>query len=157
LFWTAALCGGLGVAAYGVSRFGLRQPPGLPRTLAAVVLGWAWLTAGSEALGALGWLGRGPLLGGVALALAGGWACRGRAGGAAGGPTGPEPGGGPGPAWSWEEVATGGLVVWASAVFGATSLLRPVKVVSDGPIYHLYFAVRWWKAGRLEPVAAPFG
>ncbi|MGO9810406.1 MAG: ArnT family glycosyltransferase, partial [Isosphaeraceae bacterium] len=37
------------------------------------------------------------------------------------------------------------------------SLLLPVKVVSDGPIYHLYFAVRWWKAGRLFLVAAPFG
>jgi hypothetical protein len=32
-----------------------------------------------------------------------------------------------------------------------------VKVVSDGPIYHLYFAARWWKAGRLILVAAPFG
>ena len=37
------------------------------------------------------------------------------------------------------------------------SLLLPVKVVSDGPIYHLYFAARWWKAGRLFLVAAPFG
>jgi hypothetical protein len=32
-----------------------------------------------------------------------------------------------------------------------------VKVVSDGPIYHLYFAVRWWKAARLELVPVPFG
>ena len=40
---------------------------------------------------------------------------------------------------------------------GMQSLLLPVKVVSDGPIYHLYFAVRWWKAGRLFPVASPFG
>ena len=37
------------------------------------------------------------------------------------------------------------------------SLLLAVKVVSDGPIYHLYFAARWWKAGRLILVAAPFG
>jgi hypothetical protein len=37
------------------------------------------------------------------------------------------------------------------------SLLLPVKVVSDGPIYHLYFAVRWWKAGRLFLVPTPFG
>ena len=37
------------------------------------------------------------------------------------------------------------------------SLLLAVKVVSDGPIYHLYFAARWWKAGRLFLVAAPFG
>src|SRR5262249_50654460 len=107
LFWTAALCGGLGVAAYGASRFGLRQPPGLPRALAAVVLGWAWLTAGSEALGALGWLGRGPLLGWVALALAGAWACRRASRGVTDGPTRPEPARAPAPAWSWEEIATG--------------------------------------------------
>ena len=50
-----------------------------------------------------------------------------------------------------------GLVVWTLAVLGMHSLLLPVKVVSDGPIYHLYFAARWWKAGRLFLVAAPFG
>ena len=33
----------------------------------------------------------------------------------------------------------------------------PVKVVSDGPIYHLYFAARWWKAGRIFLIATPFG
>ena len=39
----------------------------------------------------------------------------------------------------------------------AIAALWRVKVVSDGPIYHLYFAARWWKAGRLFLVAAPFG
>ena len=48
-------------------------------------------------------------------------------------------------------------MLWGSVVLGMQSLLLPVKVVSDGPIYHLYFAVRWWKAGRLFLVAAPFG
>ena len=40
---------------------------------------------------------------------------------------------------------------------GAESLLWPVKVMTDGPIYHLYFAARWWKSGRLDLIAAPFG
>ena len=42
-------------------------------------------------------------------------------------------------------------------IFAIPSLFSAVKVVSDGPIYHLYFAARWWKAGRLILVAAPFG
>src|SRR5262249_48733190 len=50
-----------------------------------------------------------------------------------------------------------GLTLWAAAVMGMPSLLMPVKVVSDGPIYHLYFAVRWWKAGRLFLIPTPFG
>ena len=49
------------------------------------------------------------------------------------------------------------LVLAASLHLGIRSLLLAVKVVSDGPIYHLYFAARWWKAGRLVLVAAPFG
>ena len=44
-----------------------------------------------------------------------------------------------------------------AVILGMRSLLLAVKVVSDGPIYHLYFAARWWKAGRLFLVAAPFG
>ena len=56
-----------------------------------------------------------------------------------------------------EAVVALGLVLWASASLAIPSLLGPVKVVSDGPIYHLYFAARWWKAGRLFLVASPFG
>jgi hypothetical protein len=63
-----------------------------------------------------------------------------------------EPGG-----WGWEGVAAVALVLWAATTLGAASLLLPVKVVSDGPIYHLYFAARWWKAQRLDLIAAPFG
>ena len=58
---------------------------------------------------------------------------------------------------SWEEVACHGLIVWAVAMVSLVSLFFAVKVVSDGPIYHLYFAIRWWKAGRLELIATPFG
>lgn len=150
VLWTSALCGGLGLAAYWVSRYGLRQGAGLPRTLAAVVLGWAWLTVGSQALGTLGLLQRGPLFAWVVLGLIVGLGFRLKR---------------PGTRepfeqirdWSWEEVATVGLVLWAAGTRAAISLLHGVKVVSDGPIYHLYFAARWWKSGRLEPVAAPFG
>ena len=59
--------------------------------------------------------------------------------------------------WRWDVLIALGLVLWTSVVLGMQSLLLPVKVVSDGPIYHLYFAARWWKAGRLFLVAAPFG
>ena len=37
------------------------------------------------------------------------------------------------------------------------TLLLPVKVISDGPIYHLYFAARWWQAGRITMIPTPFG
>ena len=47
-----------------------------------------------------------------------------------------------------ESVAGLALVLAAALILGVRSLLLAVKVVSDGPIYHLYFAVRWWKAGR---------
>jgi len=57
----------------------------------------------------------------------------------------------------WEGWTSVALAGWTAMVLGMSSLLMPVKVVSDGPIYHLYFAARWWKAGRLFLVASPFG
>ena len=59
--------------------------------------------------------------------------------------------------WRWETLLALTFVLWVLVELGMQSLLLPVKVVSDGPIYHLYFAVRWWKAGRLFLVATPFG
>lgn len=61
--------------------------------------------------------------------------------------------------WGWDAAAilSVGLLVTAVVPLALQSLLLAVKVVSDGPIYHLYFAVRWWRAGRLILVAAPFG
>src|SRR4051812_21126631 len=153
LVWTLLLNVPLGMAAWWVARSGFRQPSGLPRVLAAAVLAWAWATLGMEVLGAAGLLARGPLLAWVALGLAiGGWLrARDRQGPVvAGTVAGPEP-------WGWEATLAVGLVLWASMVLAVPSLAGPVKVVSDGPIYHLYFAARWWKAGRLFLVAAPFG
>ena len=151
--WTVVLNAGLGLAAYGVARFRLRQPAGLVRTLAAAVLAWGWLTIGVEILGAIGWLDRGPLLGWVAAGLVvalGCWLF---------GRNEPTAGLTPGPSapWTWEEFVSLGLVLWAAATLWGPAILWPVKVVSDGPIYHLYFAARWWKADRLDLIAAPFG
>jgi len=129
-----------------------RLPPGLPALLAAVVLAWAWLTVGMIGLGTVGWLGRGPVLGWSLMGLAAGWlATRGRT---LPDPPDPSPNGG---GWSVEAAAAVGLMLWAAIVFLIPSLIFPVKVVSDGPIYHLYFAARWWQAGRIELVPTPFG
>jgi hypothetical protein len=59
----------------------------------------------------------------------------------------------------WDLSATISLAVVALGAgwLGAKSLLLGVKVVSDGPIYHLYFAARWWKAGHLSLIPTPFG
>ncbi len=63
----------------------------------------------------------------------------------------------PATALSWDARVCLALWLTAALGLGMRSLLLAVKVVSDGPIYHLYFAARWWKAGRLFLVAAPFG
>ena len=60
------------------------------------------------------------------------------------------------------------LMAWVALLLGMRSLILGVKVVSDGPIYHLYFALgggkpgdcRWWrfrseKAPR--PISQPMG
>lgn len=49
------------------------------------------------------------------------------------------------------------LAVSAGVYYLARGVLLPVEPVSDAPIYHLYFAVRWWQAGRIALVATPFG
>ena len=60
--------------------------------------------------------------------------------------------------WGWEAVAAlGAGPLGGGPTSGWCVALVAVKVVSDGPIYHLYFAARWWKAGRLFLVATPFG
>ena len=151
--WTLAMNGGLGLGAYWTSKFGLRQPPGYPRVLGLAVLAWGWLTIGMELLGSIGLIARGPLLGWAGVGLAIGLACK-LARRSTASPPADRP---PVVPTSWEEVVSWGLILWASVVHGGISLFGPVKVISDGPIYHLYFASRWWKAGRLEWVAAPFG
>ena len=151
--WTALLNGGLGVASYLVARFGFRQPPGIGRALAAAVLGWAWLTIGVELLGVFGALSLAPVAGWVALGLLIGLACRifQREAHASALPSPPEP------AWTWDEVVALALLLWVLAWYWGPGIVGPVEVVSDGPIYHLYLAARWWKSGRLDLIATPFG
>jgi hypothetical protein len=104
-----------------------------------------------ELLGTAGLLTRGPLLGWVLLALMiGGWLRWRKGDEGAKERTSDEP-------WGWDATLAVALVVWAALVLGIRSLIGPVKAVSDGPIYHLYFAARWWKAGGLFVVPAPFG
>ena len=143
----------VGLAAYLVAKHGWRQPPGFPRGLAALVLAWTWVTLGMEILGAVGSLSWSPLFAWSAAGLAVGLVLRGfdrsRTARAAS----------PDAEFSWEgsAVVALGIFLWGALFLGMNSLITPVKVVSDGPIYHLYFAAKWWKAGRVFLIATPFG
>lgn len=150
--WTLILNGGLWVAAVFAARDGFRQPPGAARWLAAAVLGWTWITLGLEIPGSFGGIGRGPLLAWVLAGLAASVACR-----AVRGRFTPKSVEESGQTWGWEGVVALGLVLWVASTHLAPAFVLPVKVVSDGPIYHLYFAVKWWKSGSLDLIASPFG
>jgi hypothetical protein len=141
------------VGSYWIARHGLRQPRGLNRLLATAVVFWTACTSGSEILGISGALARGPLLGWGILIAGIGYGLRWFRASIDRDP----PHDAPKEPFSWEELVSVALISWAALLLGMRSLLLGVKVVSDGPIYHLYFAVRWWKAGRLLLVAAPFG
>jgi hypothetical protein len=155
----------LGVAAYVVARDAFRMPTGLARVLAAAVLAWMWLTVGMQVLGTLGLYQVGPVFawtGAGVLLAACIWYWRPAAGVALGSRNGSTDGAGAparkdGSAWGVSAVIAVALAIWSASALLIYSLLMPVKVVSDGPIYHLYFAVRWWKEGRLFLIAAPFG
>ena len=135
------------VAGHGLRHFGL-----LDRFLAGSVLAVAWCLWGLEILGTIGLMTLGPLLAWSAGLFVIGLVLR---------QVRPQlPAihqGKVEPPWRAEALISMALVVWICVGLGSQSLLLPVKVVSDGPIYHLYFAARWWKAGRLFLVAAPFG
>ncbi len=144
----------LGLAGYITARGPLRQPPGLPRGLAAAVIAWAWATLGMQGLGSIGQLRYVPLLAwsvaGLVLALI---AARLRR------PTDLSPATPTADRSRLDGPALAAVGLMAGAVVGllVRALSLPVQVMSDGPIYHLYFAARWWQAGRLFVVAAPFG
>ena len=153
LAWTAVNFVLLGAGALQASTHAFRQPRGMARILGAIVIGWTWLTVGMECLGSWGFLTREALLGWSTAGFALGVASRinGRP------PEDHEKVPDLADSWRWEEVTALGLVVWGSLVLGTTSLFYWVKVVSDGPIYHLYFAARWWKSHRLDLIPIPFG
>lgn len=152
--WPCLLINGLlFLGAWWIAGFGLRRERGIDQALAAATLGWVWSTLGAQALGTLGLLRVEWLFAWVAPAVIVGAACRLRRGTddselRTASPNEPA---------RWQEIAAVGLFGWAVLMFLLPSLLLPVKVVSDGPIYHLYFAARWWRAGELILVASPFG
>jgi hypothetical protein len=141
------------VGSYWIARHGFRQPRGLNRALATAVVFWTACTLGSEILGITVALAQGPLLGWGILVAGIGYGLRWFRPSIDRDPphdATKEP-------FSWDELVCVALMSWVTLMLGVRSLLLGVKVVSDGPIYHLYFAVRWWKAGRLLLVPAPFG
>ncbi len=149
--WTLAFAALLGTSARWVAARGFGLARGLPRIVGSAVLAWAWATLGLQVLGVTGHLDRPWLL------L---WAGAGLIGSAAVRWLRPAPrdeaGGPPDPL---DLPATLGLamIFVGVVVIGAASFLLPPKIVSDGPIYHLFFAAKWWKAGRVFLIASPFG
>lgn len=151
-FWTLTMAAPLAVGATVAAGRGLRQPPGLARGLAGALLAWGWLTLGVQALGAAEALRRGPLLAWSLAGLGSALLLRGRA------PRPEAPDRMPdAPAWDLPAALAVGLALWSCLNYGVPSLMLPVKVVSDGPIYHLYFAARWWKEAALGLIPVPFG
>lgn len=149
--WTVLLNGPLGLAAWWTARHGFRQPTGLPAGLAAAVVAWSWLTVGMEALGATGHVDRPSLLAWSLAGLLIAGLLRWRF------PAPRDGSGEPGARWGPAATVALGLTIGTALIWGVPSWLLPVKVISDAPIYHLYFAARWWKAGRVFLVAVPFG
>jgi hypothetical protein len=142
----------MALGSYALAGSALRQPRGLPRWLATAVVFWTASTIGLEVLGSVGAIRTYPVL--ILASLVAGtgfvsWWARGP------GPT-ERPEADDTPAGR-EAIISLALVLVAALIFAIQSFFGPVKVVSDGPIYHLHFAARWWKAGRLILVASPFG
>ena len=147
--WLGLMANGLlSSGAWWLAGSAFQQTRILDRVLASAVLGITWCLLGLEILGSLGLLAIGPLTIWMGLLCAVGLIARWRR------PTtaitvGPSTGTIVAEPWRWESVLAGTFLLWVTVQLGMQSLLLPVKVVSDGPIYHLYFAIRWWKAGRL--------
>lgn len=176
LVWTLGLNAAVGLGAWFAAASGFGERRGLPRGLAAVVIGWAWITLGMQILGPIGLLSRWPLLAWSLLGTALGLGLRlrerrawhsaalarsehnyGRSDQDLSETSGTVVAPDPEPGWDLAATIAVGLALWAAALFGARSLCLPVKVMSDGPIYHLWFAARWFQDGRLELVPTPFG
>ena len=155
IVWLGLIANGLLISgAWLLARSVFRQARTVDRVLACSVLSFTWCLLGLEVLGTAGLLAIGPLMVWMGLLFAAGlvvrWLRPVPPVGSSTAETTAEP-------WRWETLLALAFVLWVSVEMAMQSLLLPVKVVSDGPIYHLYFAVRWWKAGRLFLVAAPFG
>jgi hypothetical protein len=149
---TLALVGPLAIGAGWAIRRQLPGASGAVRLLGGATLGWAWLTLGTVGLGSVGLLTRPALAAWSALGLLVAlMAWRPARAPAATPDRGPDA-----PLGLVARLAIG-LTAAMAVPYLVESLLGPVKVVSDAPIYHLYFAARWWKAERLLLVPVPFG
>lgn len=159
LLWTVMLFAPTALGALWLAPRLTGPSGGLIRTLATIVLVWAWITLGLQILGVAGHLHRLPLLAwslaGLGLGVIGARGAPPQTHDSVATRATPSAPGGHG--WDWPGTLALGLALWASLLTGLPSLLLPVKVVSDGPIYHLHFAARWWQEGRLSLIAAPFG
>jgi hypothetical protein len=159
--WTEAHPWILGFAAnlslllgsFWLARHGFRQPRGLAALLATAVIFWTGCILGLELLGSVGAISLGPMVAWGGLFLGAGgvvrW-LRGRS-------VAETEAAASGEMLPWDVLAGLALLLTAALYYVARSVLLGVKATSDAPIYHLYFAARWWKAGRLFLIAAPFG
>ena len=141
------------VGSFWLARHGFRQGRGSATFLGTALLYWTGCTLGLEVLSPFAAISPGPMVGWSIVWLAAGGLSRWLRRGSDLGPIVKDAEVG----FSPESIVGLALLLSAALVLGMRSLLLAVKVVSDGPIYHLYFAARWWKAGRLFLVAAPFG
>ena len=157
LLGTLLLNGPLALAGFWVARSGFKIRGGMPQGLAAFVLACTWALVGMELLGPLGFLGFGSLAGWSLLGLLTGAWLRFRKPNAEEAVPNDSIVRLAGSRMEWTAVVALGVTIWCVMVHGFDGLLHPVKVVSDGPIYHLYFAARWWKSERLFLIASPFG
>lgn len=143
IFGAAAM---LGFGGWHAAR-AFRQPPGWPRWLAACVLAWIWLTIGLQLLGGFGLLSRPAVLVWLAAGLLIAVVLP-----APRLETSPVP-----ERWGFAATIALGITLAAAVNFAAVSVLVPPRIYTDGPIYHLFFAAKWWKAGRIFLIASPFG
>lgn len=157
--WAMNLLGFAG--GWWLSPLALRQGGLSERVLASFLITVCWLTLGLQLLGSAAALAVGPLaIWNLVLFAAGAFVRWGGGRGVAGGTRaglGPSPAHSPPARLRPETFLALALTLWTAAILAAQSYFLPVKVVSDGPIYHLYFAIRWWKEGKLFLVPAPFG
>jgi hypothetical protein len=142
----------LGLGGYALARLWFRQPKGISSILAGAMLAWIWLTIGTLVLGLVGSLNRASLLGWAIPALIPIilFYFKPRDPDSSNPSELAEPLG-------WDSGLAMGLTLWATLALAIPSIVLAVKVVSDGPIYHLYFAAKWWKAGRIFLIPTPFG
>lgn len=152
--WFLPINAPLALGGYWLARDGFGQRSGFPLAIATALLAWCGAVLGVIALGSCGAF-RAPML----LAWSAGFALLGAACRWARRRGDPEPPAPKVPASPWEPeaVIVLGCTLLAVLLLGMPSLLGPVEVRSDGPIYHLYFAVRWWKEHRLSLIPVEFG